>query len=76
MRTTTTAERIRWARAQYGVSQEVFAELIGRSRRHMIRLEKGRGNGDGTNPDPLTRERLAKVTELPAEFFVDANTRR
>lgn len=33
--------RIRRARRSIGVSQEAFAERIGTTRRHMIRLEKG-----------------------------------
>jgi DNA-binding XRE family transcriptional regulator len=78
MRTTTAAARVRWAREQLngGVSQEVFAELVGTTRRHVIRLEKGRGNGDGTNAGPETRAALSKATGLPEEFFLDGNTRR
>jgi transcriptional regulator with XRE-family HTH domain len=79
MQRSTAAERVRWAREQLNgghVSQAEFAGLLGASRRQVIRLEKGRGNGDGCNADPAMRSRLTQATGLPEEFFKDEHTRR
>jgi transcriptional regulator with XRE-family HTH domain len=57
-------QRIVWARKQKDISQERLAELIGTSRRHMIRIEKGLHH-----PGPAFRARIAEATEQPEEFF-------
>lgn len=57
-------QRIVWARKQKGISQERLAELIGTSRRHMIRLEKGKHK-----PGQILRSRIAQATAQPEEFF-------
>jgi transcriptional regulator with XRE-family HTH domain len=78
MRTTTVGERIRWARRRLdggACSQEELARLLGSSRRHVIRLEKGRQQG-GQNPGPDMRARLAAALGLPTAFFIDDETRR
>lgn len=59
-------QRIIWARKRKGISQERLAELIGTSRRHMIRIEKGQHR-----PGPRLRGRIAQVTEQPEAFFED-----
>lgn len=59
-------QRIVWARNSKAVSQERFAEQIGTSRRHMIRIEKG-----VHRPGPVLLARIAEATEQPLEFFTD-----
>lgn len=73
-RTSPLKIRIRWARensrseANPGrISQERFAELIGTSRRHLMRLESG------TTQRPR-RELLARIAEEsghPLDLFLD-----
>lgn len=59
-------QRIVWARKRKGISQESLALLVGTSRRHMIRIEKG-----AHRPGPVFRARIAEATEQPEEFFQD-----
>lgn len=59
-------QRIVWARKRKGISQERLADLIGTSRRHMIRIEKGQHR-----PGPVFIARIAEATEQPEEFFDD-----
>jgi transcriptional regulator with XRE-family HTH domain len=59
-------ERIVWARKQKGISQERLANEIATSRRHMIRIEKGKHQ-----PGPVFRARIAEATEQPVAFFED-----
>lgn len=75
--TTTTAqerpplnERIRTARQRAGLSQERFAELLGTSRRHVMRWEKKVG---ATKPSPHYQRRIAEVTGEPEETFSDGD---
>jgi transcriptional regulator with XRE-family HTH domain len=63
-------ERIVWARKRKGLSQERLAEKIGTSRRHMIRIEKGRENG-GHRPGPELIARIAEATGQPVALFAD-----
>ena len=58
------AQRIVWARKRKGISQERLASMIGTSRRHMIRVEKGQHR-----PGPILRARIAAATEQPEAFF-------
>lgn len=58
-------ERIRWARQQAGYSQERFAELVGTSRRHVMRWERP----GGTRPRVEFARRIADVTGQPLELF-------
>lgn len=60
------AQRIVWARKRKGISQERLAGLIGTSRRHMIRIEKGQHV-----PGPEFRRRIAEATGQEIEFFLD-----
>lgn len=60
----TVGQRIVWARKRVGVSQERLAEMIGTSRRHMIRLEK-----DQHKPGPVFVARIAEATEQDPELF-------
>jgi transcriptional regulator with XRE-family HTH domain len=59
-------ERIVWARKQQGISQERFAELIGTTRRHMIRIEKGTHR-----PRRELLARIAEAAGVPEDFFDD-----
>jgi transcriptional regulator with XRE-family HTH domain len=59
----TLAERIKWARSQAGLSQERLADLLGTSRRHVMRWEKG------TKPGNTYVAKLADVLDQPEEFF-------
>ena len=56
--------RIRSARVQADLSQERLAELIGTSRRHMIRIEKGLHK-----PGPRFIGLIAEATGRPIEYF-------
>ena len=57
-------QRIRWARERKGISQERFAEIVGTTRRHMIRLEKGQHR-----PGVQLVERIAEATDQPVSLF-------
>lgn len=57
-------QRIRWARERKGISQEKLAAMIGTSRRHMIRVEKGQHM-----PGRKLVARIAEATEQPEKFF-------
>lgn len=56
--------RIRRARHLTGLSQEAFAPLIGTSRRHMIRLERGQHLPGG----PL-RDRIVDFTQTEEQIL-------
>lgn len=62
----TLGERIVWARKRHGISQERLAEMIGTSRRHMIRIEK-----DQHIPGGQFLLRIAEATEQDESFFKD-----
>ena len=57
------AARIREARG--GVPQDRFADSIGTSRRHLIRLEKGYNR-----PRAAMLTRIAEATQTPVETFL------
>ena len=61
------AFRIRWARKSAGLSQEKLAEVVGTSRRHVIRWEQG------TRPGAYYRKRLARATGQPELLFEAEN---
>jgi len=61
------AARIRWARNQAGLSQERFAELVGTSRRHVMRWE----GGPAHRPGHEYMARIAAVTGQPESLFTD-----
>lgn len=63
----SVGKRIIWARKRKGISQERLAELIGTSRRHMVRIETGAVR----QPGPAFVARIAEVTGCPAELFAD-----
>lgn len=52
------------ARKRTGISQENFAPLVGTTRRHLIRLEKGRHR-----PSADLLARIAEATGQPESFF-------
>lgn len=56
-------ERIAWARKRKGISQERLAEMVGTSRRHVIRWEKT------VLPRQEFQERLAEALDQDPEFF-------
>lgn len=58
--------KIRKARTDAGYSQERFAEKIGSSRRHVMRLERG-----DHQPGAAMVKRMAEVTGKPESFFAD-----
>lgn len=62
-------QRIVWARRRVGISQEKLAGLIGTSRRHMIRLEKGLHK-----PGETFVARIAEATGQPRELFEDEDS--
>lgn len=64
---TPLHRRIRLARLRSGYSQERFAEVLGTSRRHVMRWEKE----GGTKPSAYYRRRIAEVTGEPEETFED-----
>ena len=55
---------LRRARNGTGLSQENFAPVVGTTRRHLIRLEKG-----WHKPSPALLARIATETKQPAESF-------
>lgn len=57
-------KRIVWARKRKGISQEALAGMIGTSRRHMIRIEKGLHR-----PGQKFVGRIAEATGQPESFF-------
>lgn len=64
--------RIRRARKAKGLSHEMFGHLVGCSRIHSMRLEKG-----VHEPSEKLLARIAEVTEQPLSFFVrKPSTRR
>src|SRR6476659_1868059 len=66
-RDLSVGKRIIWARKRKGISQERLAELIGTSRRHMVRIETGAVR----QPGPVFVARIAEVTGCPEELFAD-----
>lgn len=62
--------RIRRARRRKGISQENFAPVIGITRRHLIRLEKG-----DNMASVALRERIAAATDSVASDFGAAPAR-
>ena len=60
----TIARRIRASRHRQGLSQEKLAELLGTSRRHVIRWENGH-----TRPGPGYAAKLAQVLGEDAKAF-------
>lgn len=66
-RDLAVGKRIIWARKRKGISQERLAELIGTSRRHMVRIETGAVR----QPGPNFVARIAQVTDCPPELFAD-----
>jgi transcriptional regulator with XRE-family HTH domain len=64
LKSLSVGQRIRWAREKKGVSQERFAEQIGTTRRHMIRIEKGQHM-----PGPALIARIVEATDEPDAFF-------
>lgn len=60
----TLGQKIRDARAKSGRSQEHFAPLIGTSRRHLIRIEKGQHR-----PRPEMLARISEATGVPVSEF-------
>lgn len=61
------AERIAGARKRKGISQERLAEMVGTSRRHVMRWE--RSTGKAVAPRQEYRVKLAEALELDADFF-------
>ena len=59
-------DRIRKARLAAGLSQEKLGELVGSSRRHVMRWEKGTHR-----PTKRYIARIAEATGTAPEFFVD-----
>lgn len=59
-------QRLRWARKQAGLSLDRLGQMVGTSRQHLIRLEKGQHK-----PRPDMVVRIAQATEQPVELFVD-----
>ena len=57
-------ERIVWARKRKGISQEKLAEIVGTSRRHMMRLEKGQHA-----PKEPMRQKLGEALDQDPDFF-------
>jgi transcriptional regulator with XRE-family HTH domain len=67
MATTTflqMKDRIRKARLAAGLSQERFAEVVGTSRRHVMKWEKGTHR-----PTPRYLARIAEATGMETDFF-------
>jgi transcriptional regulator with XRE-family HTH domain len=58
--------KIRRARRSTGQSQEIFAERIGTTRRHMIRLEKGHHLPSGALRDRIVKETKGAVDGIEA----------
>ena len=67
MQVVNVGERIRAARKDAGLSHDRLGELVGTSRQHLIRLEKG---VHSPRPDMLAR--IAAATGKPLSFFWDA----
>lgn len=66
-RTLPLHQRISWARRRKGISQETLAALVGTTRRHMIRIEKG----ETKSPAPGLLRRIAEATDQDTDFFTD-----
>jgi DNA-binding XRE family transcriptional regulator len=62
----TVAQRVKWARERAGLSQEALAHLVGTSRRHVIRWEKGEHK-----PNRAYAARIATATETTSDLFRD-----
>lgn len=60
------AARIKMARKRANLSLDRLGELVGTSRQHLIRLEKG-----VHTPKPEMARRIAEATGVPAELLQD-----
>lgn len=60
------AARIRRARREAPMSHDRLAELVGTSRQHLIKLEKGKHR-----PRPFMLEAIAAATGRESDWFVD-----
>ena len=61
---STLAERLRAFRVQVGLSQKNVADVLNVSRSTYTYYETGK-----TTPDPATLNRIAKILNVPLEYF-------